>query len=79
MSTYNRSNPTKILIHGFSDKGLTSWVKTFKKKYLERYDTNVISVDWEKLANTYPFFNIAAANTKSVGFLTASLIGKAIF
>ena len=50
MSTYNRSNPTKILIHGFSDKGLTSWVKTFKKKYLERYDANVISVDWEPLA-----------------------------
>jgi hypothetical protein len=35
---------------------------------------NVISVDWKKLANTYPFYNIAAANTKPVGFLTASLL-----
>ena len=31
ISNYNRSNPTKVLIHGFSDKGLTSWVKNFKK------------------------------------------------
>lgn len=35
---------------------------------------NVISVDWRKLANTYPFYNIAAANTKPVGYLTADLI-----
>ena len=34
----------------------------------------MISVDWRKLANTYPFYNIAAANTKPVGYLTASLI-----
>ena len=35
---------------------------------------NVISVDWRKLANTYPFYNVAAQNTKPVGYLTASLI-----
>ena len=35
---------------------------------------NVISVDWRKLANTYPFYNIAASNTKPVGFLAADLI-----
>ena len=31
-------------------------------------------MDWRKLANTYPFYNIAAANTKPVGYLTADLI-----
>lgn len=35
---------------------------------------NVISVDWRQLANTYPFYNIAAANTKPVGYLTADLL-----
>ena len=35
---------------------------------------NVISVDWRRLANTAPFYNIAAANTKPVGYLTADLI-----
>jgi hypothetical protein len=37
-------------------------------------DCNVISVDWRKLANTKPFYNIAAAYTKPVGFLTADLV-----
>ena len=35
---------------------------------------NVISVDWRRLANTAPFYNIAAANSKPVGYLAADLI-----
>ena len=35
---------------------------------------NVISVDWRRLANTAPFYNIAAGNTKPVGYITADLI-----
>ena len=31
-------------------------------------------MDWRKLANTYPFYNVAASNTKPVGYLTASLL-----
>ncbi len=31
-------------------------------------------MDWRKLANTYPFYNVAASNTKPVGFLAADLI-----
>jgi len=73
ISNYNRSNPTKVLIHGFSDKGLTSWVKTFKKKYLERYDANVISVDWEPLARS-PWYTSAAKNSRLVGKYTAEYI-----
>ena len=37
-------------------------------------DCNVISVDWRKLAGTSPFYNIAAANSKPVGYLTADLV-----
>lgn len=63
VSNYNRSHPTKILIHGFSDEGLTTWVKTFKKKYLNRFEANVISVDWEQLAKS-PWYTTAAKNSK---------------
>ena len=31
-------------------------------------------MDWRRLANTAPFYNIAASNTKPVGYLTADLI-----
>ena len=31
-------------------------------------------MDWRRLANTAPFYNIAAANTKPVGYITADLM-----
>ena len=43
-SNFNRSIETKILIHGFSDMGLTGWVKNFKKHYLDKDDYNIVSV-----------------------------------
>ena len=63
VSNYNRSNPTKILIHGFSDNGLTTFVKTLKKHYLEKSDVNVISVDWKDLAKS-PWYTTAAKNSR---------------
>ena len=63
VSHYNRSNPTKILIHGFSDEGLTGWVKTFKKNYFQNFDVNVISVDWQQLAKS-PWYTTAVKNSK---------------
>lgn len=65
---------TKILIHGYEDTGTTGWIINVKNAYFQQEDCNVISVDWRKLANTYPFYNVAAANTKAVGYLTASLV-----
>ena len=62
-SNYNRNHPTKILIHGFSDLGTTSWIKSFKKRYLGRSDLNVISVDWEPLARS-PWYTSAAKNSR---------------
>ena len=56
------------------DTGTTGWVLNVRDKYFKKESCNVISVDWRKLSNTYPFYNIAAANTKSVGYLTASLV-----
>ncbi len=63
ISNYNRNKPTKILIHGFSDHGLTSWVKKFKKKYLDLDDMNVISVEWKELARS-PWYTSAAKNSR---------------
>ena len=37
-------------------------------------DFNVISVDWGSLAGPSPFYEIAAKNTKPVGYLAADLI-----
>merc|ERR1712018_178475 len=70
---FDRSKETKILIHGFSDQGLTGWVKNFKKFYLDRGDYNIISVDWGLLAKS-PWYTTAAKNSKQVGKLVASLI-----
>ena len=74
MSHFKSDLPTKILIHGFEDTGTTGWVLNVRDEYFKKESCNVISVDWRKLSNTYPFYNIAAANTKSVGYLTASLV-----
>jgi len=73
VSNYNRSNPTKILIHGFSDNGLTTFVKTLKKHYLEKSDVNVISVDWKDLAKS-PWYTTAAKNSRVVGRYVAEFI-----
>lgn len=72
-SHFNRSHPTKILVHGFSDRGLTTWIKTFKKAYLDRDEYNVISIDWELLAES-PWYTTAAKNAKHVGRHAAEYI-----
>lgn len=71
---FNNSLPTKVLVHGYGDTGITGWIKRVRDAYLSKENCNVISVDWQKLANTDPLYNIAAANSKPVGYLTADLI-----
>lgn len=73
-SHFSPNLKTKILIHGYGDTGTTDWVIRVKDRYLQKGDYNVISVDWRRLANTAPFYNVAAANTKPVGYITADLI-----
>ena len=50
---FDRSKDTKILIHGFSDQGLTGWVKNFKKFYLDRGDYNIISVSFTHICTHF--------------------------
>jgi len=74
LSHFDKDIPSKILIHGFEDTGTTGWIYNVKDAYFVKGPCNVISVDWRTLANTYPFYNVAAKNTKLVGILTASLL-----
>lgn len=45
-SPFNSTWPTKILIHGWTDSGNTSWLQNMRQNYLSVGDYNVICVDW---------------------------------
>ncbi|XP_045158432.1 inactive pancreatic lipase-related protein 1-like [Mercenaria mercenaria] len=72
-SNFNGTKGTKFIIHGYRDDGRETWVVNMKNALLEKEDVNVISVDWEKGADTKDY-NQAAANTRVVGALIAQLI-----
>ena len=59
----HRSNPIKVLCHGFSDQGRCGWIQHFRNKYLEAGDVNVISVEWSRLC-TSPWYSTASKNAK---------------
>ncbi len=48
-----RGVPTKVLLHGFMNNGLASYIQRMRDNYLAAGDFNVISVDW---SNKVRFF-----------------------
>lgn len=72
-SNFNASRETKFIIHGYRDDGRETWVVDMKNEFLKKEDMNVISVDWEKGAESNDY-NQAAANTRVVGAIIAQLI-----
>lgn len=46
--TYNFSvdKPMKVLIHGWTDTGSSTWMQDVRKNYLKVGDYNVVVVDW---------------------------------
>jgi len=72
-SSFNASNPVKILVHGFSDMGDTAWTNTIKRAYLTRGKHNIIAVDWEDMAVS-PWYHTAVRNSKRVGFEAAQFL-----
>ena len=60
---FHRSNPIKIMVHGFSDQGKTGWILHFRDKYLKSGDINVISVEWSRVC-TSPWYSTASKNAK---------------
>jgi len=64
LPSFNKSNPSKILFHGFSDHGKTGWILSFRNRYLEVGDVNVLSVESHPFSIT-PWYSTAAKLTRS--------------
>ncbi|XP_013794398.2 pancreatic triacylglycerol lipase-like [Limulus polyphemus] len=69
-STFNPSNPVKIIIHGYLEHGNEDWIQDMVRELLTHDDYNVISVDWAK--GGVPPYTQAVANARMVG----AIVGK---
>ncbi|XP_059473839.1 lipase member I-like isoform X2 [Neocloeon triangulifer] len=63
---FDPSKETKFLIHGFGADALSPWIIGVKNALLERFDCNVVSVDWSVAAQG-PLYNEARANAAATG------------
>jgi len=70
---FNPDYPVKVMIHGFSDRAITSWTDRLRKDYFSTGNYNIFTVDWQNLAES-PWYNTASKNTKLVGQKTAKFI-----
>lgn len=70
--------PTKILIHGWKSSSLSSTIEKIKNAYLSKGDFNILTVDWEELAENI-FYQTVASQTKPVGQIVAEFIEELIF
>jgi len=70
---FNSSWPTKLLIHGFGDSGITSWTDRVRKAYKTTGSYNVISLDWEEMASQ-PWYSSAVKNCKVAGSVAAHFL-----
>lgn len=57
--------PVKFMVHGFTDNGNMSWIINMTDVLLEKYDVNIIAVDWHEPASSD--YITAAKNTRIVG------------
>nr|XP_018901056.1 PREDICTED: pancreatic triacylglycerol lipase-like isoform X2 [Bemisia tabaci] len=71
-SNFDPKKETKMIVHGFIDTPLSSWVKDMRKELLKHSDWNVIVVDWA--GGSLPLYTQATANTRLVGLEIANLI-----
>ncbi|PVD19843.1 hypothetical protein C0Q70_20336 [Pomacea canaliculata] len=71
-SHFDKNRATKIIVHGFTDSGSSSWIHEMVGKLLQK-NVNVIVVDWQTGAKGPNYFQ-AAANTRVVGADIATLI-----
>ncbi|KAG8228722.1 hypothetical protein J437_LFUL009404 [Ladona fulva] len=64
-SHFDPAKPTKVIIHGFIDTPLSSWVKEMRRELLRAGDWNIFVVDWA--GGSLPLYTQATANTRLVG------------
>lgn len=75
VTNFEPDDPTKIIVHGYnSDMQLDSLVD-IRREYLKKAPTNVISVDWHRLA-AGPCYPAAVQNVPHVGQCLAQLIDR---
>lgn len=71
---FNLSRPTTFVIHGYRPTGSPPvWVHTITEMLLEREDTNVIVVDWNRGAANVNYFKAVENTHKAAENLTAFL------
>ncbi|XP_043682139.1 pancreatic triacylglycerol lipase-like isoform X3 [Vespula pensylvanica] len=71
-SPFESENPTKILIHGWTDSANTYWLQDFRQNYLTVGNYNVISVNW--FPASLKEYWIAAKLTRQVGKYIAEML-----
>ncbi|KAH0809912.1 hypothetical protein GEV33_012880 [Tenebrio molitor] len=70
---FNKSLPTKVLIHGFGSDCSHIWIYEMRSALMAVEEVNVICVDWENGA-ILPNYVKATANTRLVGKQLAMLL-----
>jgi len=74
---FNRTLPTKIIIHGFLDTpDLTNWMQEIKDEILTVEAANVIITNWG--GGSIQFYTKATANTQVVGVEVARLVSMLV-
>ncbi|KAI4500537.1 hypothetical protein M0802_004499 [Mischocyttarus mexicanus] len=71
-SSFESGNPTKMLIHGWTDSTNTYWLQEIKQNYLRVGNYNVISVNW--FPASLKEYWIAAKLTRQVGKYIAEML-----
>ncbi|XP_056633738.1 pancreatic lipase-related protein 2-like [Diorhabda sublineata] len=66
ISSFNLSNPLKVIVHGYVSKWNEKGSLIIMKSYLKMFDYNVILMDWH-IGARGPQYPVAAANTEVVG------------
>nr|CAH7763703.1 unnamed protein product [Callosobruchus chinensis] len=76
-SSFNYSNPLKLVIHGYTSRWNEKGSIVIANSYLKLYDCNVVLMDWHKGARG-PQYAVAAANTELVGRQLGILLTKMV-
>jgi len=71
-STFNGSNPTILIVHGFIDTGFVPWIVEMSEKLLLVENVNVIAVDWG--GGSASMYSQSAANTRLVALEISFLL-----
>ncbi|XP_018020443.1 pancreatic lipase-related protein 2-like isoform X2 [Hyalella azteca] len=76
-TSYNPTNPTKFIVHGFLDDQNSTWIKEMVRGLLYHGDYNVFTVDWS--GGSRVIYHQAVTNIRVVALEVAALINSLKF